>query len=318
MLPPLPHGALVFAPLEGVTDPAYRQAVVETCAEWDALACDFLRVPAAGRYPDKHVKAHMGARFWEDPEWAPRTMYQILASERSFTEDMAKQLQRLGVQWVDLNLGCPSKTVCGNGGGSSLLRDLPLMARIVRDIRKNFHGRFTCKVRAGWSDDSKLEEVIGLLNDEGAEMITVHGRTRDMMYKEPARWDWISRAVRASRVPVLGNGDVWTAEDARRMLAETGCHAVMVARGAMRSPWFPLLYKSGLADTPESRQELARLFLTRYHGHMAEAGVREGGMVRQIKGVSRYLFDGMPDGEAVRRKILLSETSAEIFQALNN
>ncbi len=316
MLPPIPHGALLFAPLEGVTDPAYRQAVVDVCPEWDTLACDFLRVPAAGHYPDKHLKAHMGAHFWEDPHWSKRTMFQILAAERSFTEDMAKQLQRLGVAWVDMNLGCPSKTVCGNGGGSSLLRDLPLMARIVRDVRKHFHGRFTCKVRAGWSDGKQLSEVIRILNEEGAEMITVHGRTRDMMYKEPARWEWIAEAVSVSKVPVVGNGDVWNAGDARRMLTETGCHAVMVARGAMRTPWFPLHFKHGLADTPESRRELSRLFLTRYHAHMVEAGVREQGIIKQIKGVSRYIFEGLPEGEERRRKVLRSQTSAEVFQAL--
>jgi tRNA-dihydrouridine synthase B len=312
----LPRGALLYAPMEGITDSLYRQTVVETCPGWDVLACDFLRVPSAGRYPVKHLRAHMGAKFLEDAYWAPRTMYQILAAEKSFTEEIARQLQDLAIPWVDLNLGCPSNTVCKSGGGSFLLKDITLMSRIVGDVRRHFKGRFTCKVRVGWGNGDALPDIIRALNDQGVEMITVHGRTREQMYKEPANWNWITQAVKVSKVPVVGNGDVWCAEDARRMLDETGCHAVMVARGALKTPWLPLHYKEGLPDTPESRREMIRLFISNYSNKLLENGVNENGLCRQLKSVTRYLFEGLPESQTLRRKVLLSQTSASILEEL--
>jgi len=312
----MPRGALLFAPMESITDPVWRRSVVETCPGWDVLACDFLRVPGAGKYPVKHLRAHIGDDFLADPHWAPRTMYQILASEKSHTTTIAAQLHDLGVPWVDLNIGCPSNTVCKSGGGSYLLRDLELMARIVRDVRTHFPGRFTCKVRVGWTDGGDFDEIINILNGEGVEMITVHGRTREQLYKEPANWAWIKRAVEISQVPIVGNGDVWEAADAHRMLAETGCHAVMVARGALKTPWLPLHYRQGLPDSPEARWEMVRLFLSNYVGKLLEGGIHETGLCKQMKSVTRYVLDGLPDGAAIRRRVLLSQTSAGIFEVL--
>lgn len=317
-LPPVPRGALFFAPMEGVTDHMYRETVVETCPDWDVLACDFLRVPAAGHYPIKHLRAHMGERFMGDPQWLNRTMYQILSSEKSFTSEIARDLNSIGIPWVDMNLGCPSKTVCKSGGGSFLLTDLPLLARIVRDVRKNFHGRFSCKVRVGFRDGANFAETIRILNEEGVELITVHGRTREQMYKELSDWKWIAEAVKVSQVPIIGNGDVWTPQDATRLLAETGCHGVMVARGAMKTPWFAMLHKRNLPDTAESRLEMARLFIRTYGNKLIAANVSERGLVKQIKGITRYMLDELPGGAEFRREILLSQDSATIFSLIEN
>jgi nifR3 family TIM-barrel protein len=313
----VPSKGLIFAPMEGITDSIYRQVVTELCPDWDALACDFLRVPSAGHYPKKHLIAHMGEAFLKDEALNRRTMFQILTSENAFTADLVKIVDEIGIKWVDLNLGCPSKTVCKSGGGSSLLRDLKVVERIVDDIRKNFSGRFTCKVRAGFSDASKLEDIIKLLNDGGAEIITVHGRTREMMYKEPARWEWIERAVKVSQVPIIGNGDIWSAHDAHEMIRQTGCYAVMVARGALKSPWFPSLYHHNMSETPETRILLTQKFLARYAELLSAAGTKDTGVVRQIKSVSRFMFDALPQGEALRRKVLLSQDSATMFAAIN-
>lgn len=317
ILPPLAPGSLLFAPMEGVTDALWRETVVDTCPNWDVLACDFLRVPSAGRYPSKHLIAHIGARFLNDPDWNARTMFQILAAERSHTEDIARQLHALGVKWVDLNLGCPSNTVCKSGGGSFLLKDHALLARIVRDVRKNFPGRFTCKIRVGWGDGSKLDDIVHLLNDEGAEMITVHGRTREQMYKEPANWNWIAQAVRASQVPVIGNGDVWRPADARRMMQETGCHSVMVARGALRTPWFPALFHGEFQETPEAHRQMALMFIRLYWAKLVERGIREESLAKQMKSITRFMFEAYPDGESWRRKVLLSQTPAAIEEVLH-
>ena len=103
---------------------------------------------------------------------------------------------------------------------------------LIKEIRATFKGRFTAKMRIGYHNTDTFLDAVRMLNDEGVEMITVHGRTRDMMYKEPARWEFIAEAVKVSQVPIIGNGDIWNTTDIDRMLKETGCHGVMAARGA--------------------------------------------------------------------------------------
>jgi nifR3 family TIM-barrel protein len=312
----LPYGSLIFAPMEGITDAIYREVITDTCQGWDVLACDFLRVPSAGRYPTKHLIKHMGQRFYDDETLNSKTMFQILTSENAFTEEIAIQLAQTQVQWVDLNLGCPSNTVCKNGGGSFLLKNLKVLEKIVTTVRKKFPRTFTCKVRVGWADGAAFSDTIKLLNDCGAEMITVHGRTREMMYKEPARWDWIAEAVKVSQVPIVGNGDIWSAADAKQMLHETGCHAVMVARGALKTPWFPIHYYHNATENPDMRIKLATEFLKTYTEKLIATGISEQGLVKQLKSVTRFIFDEMPEGSILRRNVLLSQSTAHIFSAI--
>lgn len=180
-------------------------------------------------------------------------MFQILTSHKAFTLEMVKQIEELKFPWLDMNIGCPSNTVCKNRGGSFLLTDLPSLKNLVRTIRQNFPGRFSCKIRIGYHDTDQFEDSIRMLNDEGVELITVHARTRDDMYKNPARWDFISKAVKISKVPIIGNGDIWKTDDINRMLQETGCHAVMIARGALKAPWTPKTTKKDHLNHLEKR-----------------------------------------------------------------
>lgn len=314
----LPYGSLIFAPMEGVTDPLYREVVLETCPGWDVLACDFLRVPSAGRYPQKHLIKHMGEKFYQDPNLNKQTMFQILTSERAFTQELVEQVAATNIQWLDLNLGCPSNTVCGNGGGSFLLKNLRVLEKIVTTVRDNFPRRFTCKVRIGWENGASFEDTIRLLNDCGVEMITVHGRTREMMYKEPAQWEWIAKAVEVSKIPIVGNGDIWNVRDAQRMLIETGCHALMVARGALQTPWFPAHYYQNQEDSAHFRAHMAQKFILRYARKMQENNVSERGLVKQLKSVTRFMFDNLPQGEVIRRKVLLSQSADQIYQTIHS
>lgn len=180
-LPPIPYGSIFFAPMEGITDEAFRKCILKLYPEWDYLACDFLRVPSAGRYPAKHLVRHFGKELIQHQWVQDKTLYQILTSHRAFTTQMVNDLQNLGIPWLDINLGCPSNTVTKNGGGSSLLRDLDALGPLIKIIRDTFKGRLTAKVRIGYSDTSRFEDIIKLLNDEGIDLITVHGRTREMM-----------------------------------------------------------------------------------------------------------------------------------------
>jgi tRNA-dihydrouridine synthase B len=318
-LPPVPYGSVFFAPMEGITDEAFRKTILKLYPEWDYLACDFLRVPSAGKYPTKHLVRHMGKELFEIGWIKDKTMYQILTSHRAFTTQMVQDLESLDIPWMDLNLGCPSPTVCKNGGGSFLLKDLSTLRPLIKNIREIFKGRFTTKIRVGFENPDGLLDIIKMLNDEGVEMITVHGRTREQMYKEPANWELIRKAVQASQVPIIGNGDVWKTEDIDRMLSETGCHGVMVARGALKSPWMAQDYRRAIfKETAEDRFKKIKTFFAEYRTLLESENISERGLLKQSKSVSRYMVEGMDGGEAIRRKLILSQTAPDFFSVIDS
>jgi tRNA-dihydrouridine synthase B len=318
-LPPIPYGSLFFAPMEGITDESFRKTILKLYPEWDYLACDFLRVPSAGRYPVKHLVRHMGRELFEIGWVKEKTLYQILTSHRAFTVEMVKDVDKLDIPWMDVNLGCPSPTVCKNGGGSSLLRDIESLAPLMQSIRDNFKGRLSAKIRVGYSDSLNFDDIIRMLNDVGVELITVHGRTREQMYKEPANWSFIKRAVEISKVPIIGNGDVWSTEDINRMLNETGCHGVMVARGALKSPWMAQDYRREIfQETDQERFQKIREFFNEYRALLESENVSVRGLLKQSKAISKFMVNTVENGEAIRRRLMLSQTVPEFFSIIEN
>jgi len=318
-LPDISYGSLFFAPMEGITDEVFRKTIIKLYPEWDYLACDFLRVPAAGKYPIKHLIRHMGKDLFEIPWIKEKTMYQILTSHKAFTAEMVRDLDQLQIPWLDINLGCPSPMVCKNKGGSFLLQDLISLRPLIRSIRDNFKGRLTAKIRIGYTDTSGFEDSVRLLNDEGIEIITVHGRTREQMYKAPANWSFIQRAVEISKVPIIGNGDVWKTADINRMLKETGCHGVMVARGALKAPWMAKDYRRGqFNETDAERCIKIQEFFREYKSALELGNITMRGLLKQSKSVSRFMVDGLEGGEVIRRKLMISQTVPEFYNVLDN
>lgn len=318
-LAPVPYGSLFFAPMEGITDDSFRKIILKLYPEWDVLACDFLRVPSAGKYPNKHLIKHFGKDIFEVPWIQDKTMFQILTSHKAFTVEMVKQVEELQIPWMDMNIGCPSPTVCKNRGGSFLLTDLVSLRGLVRSVRQNYTGRFTAKIRIGYNDTAGFEDSIKMLNDEGVEMITVHGRTRDDMYKAPARWEFIKRAVELSQVPIIGNGDVWKTTDIDRMLKETGCHGVMVARGALKAPWIAQDYRRGYFE-PTKEETFAKIkhFFYEYRTLLENENISVRGLLKQSKSVSRFMLEGIEGSEPLRRQLILSQTVPEFYSIIEN
>ncbi len=316
-LPAVPHGSLFFAPMEGITDGPFRKIILKLYPEWDFLATDFLRVPAAGKYPNKHLIRHFGRDLFDIPWIKEKTMFQILTSHNAFTIDMVKQVEDLEIPWLDMNIGCPSNTVCRNRGGSYLLTDLPALRLLVRSIRTNYTGRFSAKIRIGYHDTNSFDDSIKMLNDEGVEMITVHARTRDDMYKAPARWSFIERAVHLSQVPIIGNGDIWKASDIDQMLKQTGCHGVMIARGALKFPWIAQDYRRG--HYTQSTEEIAakiKTFLHEYRSMLENEDISPRGLLRQSKSVTRFMVDEIEGAKTIRRKLVLSQTVPDFYSII--
>ena len=152
--------------------------------------------------------------------------------------EAARMVEGLGFDIVDLNLGCPAKKVVKCNGGSGLLRDLPAIGKIFEAVRAAVKIPFTVKFRAGWSDEEIVcVELARMAEDCGLAAVALHARTREMGYSGNARWDWIAAVKDAVKIPVIGNGDIRSPEDACAMVTQTGCDAVMIGRTAPSNPW---------------------------------------------------------------------------------
>jgi tRNA-dihydrouridine synthase B len=314
---PLNEKSLLFAPMEGITDEDYRLTIHELYPEWDMMSCDFLRISSVGDYPDKHVIKHMGNTIYQTPKALKKNIYQILTSPNAHTEYAVKQIARLGFKWLDINLGCPSKTVCKNMGGSRLLSDLGALSEIIDIIRENFPHTFTTKIRVGYEDDQNYEAIIRLMNDKKVDAITIHARTRTEMYKGVARWEYVKRAVEISTIPIIGNGDIWTPKDIDRYFETIKPHSIMCARSALKSPWLARLYKTNQAGLTqeELKQEIRRYFL-KFYENTEHRGFDEKTRCKRLKSVSRYIFDDLEGGAQTKRSFLLSKSTAEMFDVL--
>ena len=234
---PFKEKSLFFAPMEGVTDECYRNVITTLYPDWDYVSTDFLRIPTVGTYPKKHLIKHFGQNVYNNKMLKDKTIYQILTSSTAYTEEHISRINALGVNWLDINLGCPSKTVCKNQGGSYLLSDIKEMSRIISIIRSNFKGIFTAKIRVGYRDDKSFETILKTLESLGIDAITIHARTRDELYKGVAKWQYVKHAVKMVNIPIIGNGDIWTVKDIHDYYDYTDCHSIMVARGALKTPW---------------------------------------------------------------------------------
>ena len=163
---------------------------------------------------------------------------QLFGSNPETLAEAARIVQDTGFDTVDLNLGCPAKRVVGCNGGSGLLRDLPRIKEIFGTVRRAVSIPFTVKFRMGWNDGQIVcVELARMAEAEGLNGVALHARTREQGYSGQARWEWIAAVKDSVGIPVVGNGDIRTPEDAAAMVARTGCDAVMIGRAAAANPW---------------------------------------------------------------------------------
>ncbi|MFT6630386.1 MAG: tRNA-dihydrouridine synthase [Bacteriovoracaceae bacterium] len=314
----LKEHSLMFAPMEGVTDEYYRNVIHELYPEWDTYSCDFLRVPGVNPYPTKHIEKHIGRSILANEKLIDKTVYQILTSPGAYTKETVEAIAQIGMKWLDLNLGCPSKTVCKNKGGSFLLSEPEELRKIIKLIRTHFPGIFTCKIRVGYRDDSQFENILKMLEDEGVDAIKIHARTRDELYKGVANWDYVKRAVKTVKTPIIGNGDIWTVDDIKRYFDYTECHSIMLARPALKTPWIARLYANDEVDTPQLRiEEIIRYYKRFYQEILKQQNLIESSRIKRLKSISRYLYDDLPQGDIFKRRFLLSKSFNEQLDILD-
>ncbi len=231
---PYPTGhavPLFLAPMAGVSESPFRRLCRRHGA--DVVVTEFLSAEGIRRENQATLSK---LRFSSDE----RTIgVQIFGAEPAAMADAAALVTDVfQPEFIDINFGCPVKKVVKRNGGSGCLKDLSLVQEVIRAVVRATHLPVTCKIRSGWSEEMRDPVTIGLrCQDAGVGAIALHPRTRSQMYTGAARWEEIAALSQALEIPVIGNGDIKTANDAYRMWRETGCAAVMIARGSFGQPW---------------------------------------------------------------------------------
>jgi len=294
---------LVLAPMAGVSNLPFRLIAVEAGA---ALVFSET-VSARGLMSG-------GRKSWRLLRTSPRESpcaFQLFGSDPEVLGEACRLLADEGAEWIDLNVGCPVKKFIRAGAGSALLRDLPLAGRIVRAMRRAFAGTLSVKMRTGWDDGSlNAHEFARIAEDEGAELLSVHGRTRSQQYKGEADRSAIRRVVEAvPALPVLANGDICEPADALSMLRETGAAGVMIGRGAMGNPWIfrriLSLYGEGEAPVPTPRERIDTV--ERHVALMRESFSDDSLLASNLKKYVSAYSKGLP-GSAAFRQVALEST----------
>src|ERR671929_1303060 len=229
-LPPTPV-PLFLAPMAGVSESPFRRLCRHFGA--DVVVTEFLSAEGIRRENEATISK---LRFGADER--PIGVQIFGADPVAMGEAAAFVTDVFQPEFVDINFGCPVKKVVKRNGGSGCLKDLGLVQDIIRAVVRSTHLPVTVKIRSGWSEEMRDPVTIALrCQDAGARVLTLHPRTRAQMYSGSARWDEIAAVVDALDIPVLGNGDIKTAEDALRMYRQTGCAGVMIGRGSFGQPW---------------------------------------------------------------------------------
>jgi nifR3 family TIM-barrel protein len=307
---PVPYAVpLLLAPMAGVSEPPFRRLCRSFGA--DVVLSEFL----SGEGLRRGVRSvHDGAFFTEEER--PIGIQLFGADPDAMAEAAELVVRSYGPDFIDINFGCPVKKVVRRNGGSGCLKDLDLVQRIIRAVRDAADVPVTVKTRSGWDDATRSPVEIALrCQDAGAAMFTLHPRTRTQMYSGAARWDEIARVKDALEIPVVGNGDIRTADDALRMRRETGCDGIMIARGSFGNPWIFQQARALLSGaTPRPTPPAAERFAVALR-HAALQVAVQGESSRTAREFRKHLgwyTRGLPGAAELRERLHRVESMAEV------
>lgn len=322
------HG-LLLAPMAGFTDYAFRKICRENGAEYTVSEM----VSAKALCYEQLSKKQEASTSKTAPLAAVRTeenpmAIQLFGSEPEFVARAAAMIESRDYRScvseaspvaIDINMGCPMHKIVGNGEGSALMNDPPLAARIVEETVKALKNTpVTVKIRAGWDDTSKnAVEMAKRLEAAGAALICVHGRTREQMYNPGIDVGIITAVKNAVRIPVIGNGDIYSANDALNMMNLTGCDGIMIGRGALGNPWIFSEIRACLANEqfiPPTLEEKIETCLRHVQSIRENKG--EYTAAAEIKKHAALYIKGVRSAASVRDAIMKTHATAEIEEIL--
>lgn len=291
---------LYLAPMAGVSESPFRRLCRRFGA--DVVVTEFLSAEGIRREnPATIEKLRFG------PDERPIGVQIFGADPAAMGEAASFVTDVFAPEFIDINFGCPVKKVVRRNGGSGCLKDLNLVQEVIRAVARSTSLPVTCKIRSGWSEEMRDPVTIALrCQDAGARVLTLHPRTRTQMYTGNARWEEIAAVVDALDIPVLGNGDIKTPEDAVRMYRQTGCAGVMIARGSFGQPWIfdqtrDLLEGRPMRAAPAIEDRFA---VALDHARMAAAYEpdRRGAAIEFRKHLGWYV-KGLPASAELRKKL---------------
>ena len=304
--------ATVLAPMAGVTDTVFRRFIREM-GGCGLMMTEFTSADGVLRAKDKKAKRYL--HFYEDEH---PISAQLFGSNPATLSEAAKMIEGLGFDAVDLNLGCPAKKVVKCNGGSGLLRDLPLIRNIFESVRRSVSIPFTVKFRAGWSENELVyRELAKVAEGSGLNAMALHARTREQGYSGQAQWNWIAELKSLVSIPVIGNGDIRTPEDAAAMVAETKCDAVMIGRSAASNPWiFRQIQQWTNTGSYEIASEADRYeMIRRYFSMLIEEGFPDSpGKMKQF---ASWFTHGVYNGSHLRKAIYDAKCEQEILDEVD-
>jgi tRNA-dihydrouridine synthase B len=309
--------ATVLAPMAGVTDTVFRR-LIRAEGGCGLIMTEFTSshgIVATVRHkkPSKTEKRYLCF----EPEEHPISA-QLFGSDPAVMADAARHCEDLGFDFVDINFGCPVKKVVRCNGGSGCLRDLPLVERILRAVKGAISIPLTMKFRTGWNENELVFRDMGrMAEDIGLAAVAMHGRTREQGYAGQANWDHIAELKASVRIPVIGNGDIVTPEDAVRMIQHTGCDAVMIGRAASSNPWIfrqiDEFLRTGTYWQPTQEDRYA--LMKRYFTMLEETQWPEA--VGKMKQFTGYFTHGVRNGSRLRAGIYKQTTAAQVIAAVD-